>query len=286
MTEQTTPTPAEDQGTPAEDQKQPGPDADQDQPDTDQQADDQAQDQPEDQEDALSEEERLARLDDETDDDKANKPLDAVTWGSTGHAAADAALRMIQNVGLSTMDAQELLLDAAMSRDPSKVDQKALTAKIGPRRTKAIMEALETFSSDMRPRDERVSNEVWQYSNGPKALERLVRQGMEKFGPAEMQGYLMEMGKGGASAQRAVESLQAAVTGKAVSLDRQVQTEQYSAPKAAPRADASQGITSKAYVTAMEALHGNGSRLSFEARDQREQELREARRIGRANGLP
>jgi hypothetical protein len=284
MTDQTTPTPAEDQGTPAEDQEQPGPDAEgQDQPDTDQQAEDQPT---EDQEDALSEEERLARLDDETDDDKADKPLDAVTWGSTGHAAADEALRIIQNVGLSTDDAQELLLDAAMSRDPSKVDQKALTAKIGPRRTKAIMEALETFSTDMRPRDERVSNEVWQYSNGPKALERLVQQGMEKFGPAEMQGYLMEMGKGGASAQRAVESLQAAVTGKAVSLDRQVHTEQYSAPKAAPNPAESQGITSKAYVTAMEALHGNGSRLSFEARDQREQELREARRIGRANGLP
>jgi hypothetical protein len=189
-------------------------------------------------------------------------------------------------VGLSTDDAQELLLDAAMSRDPSKVDQKALTAKIGPRRTKAIMQALETFSSDMRPRDERVSNEVWQYSNGPKALERLVQQGMEKLGPAEMQGYLMEMGKGGASAQRAVESLQAAVTGKAVSLDRQVHTEQYSAPKPLLSPTASKGITSKAYVTAMEALHGNGSRLSFEARDQREQELREARRIGRENGLP
>jgi hypothetical protein len=42
MTDQITPTPAEDQGTPAEDQEQPGPDAEgQDQPDTDQQAEDQ-----------------------------------------------------------------------------------------------------------------------------------------------------------------------------------------------------------------------------------------------------
>ncbi|MGK7754384.1 hypothetical protein [Roseovarius sp. C03] len=267
-----------------EQQDQPGPGAEgQDEPGTDQQTADQPT---EDQEDPESEEERLARLDAETEDDKADKPLDAVTWGSTGHAAADEALRIIQNVGLSTDDAQDLLLDAAMSRDPSKVDQKALTAKIGPRRTKAIMEALETFSNDMRPRDERISNEVWQFSNGPKALEQLIQQGSEKLSPAEMQGYLIEIGKGGASAQRAVERLQATVKGEGVSLDRQVHTEQYSAPKAAPQPGQTKGITSKAYVTAMEALHGNGSRLSFETREQREQELREARRIGREHGLP
>lgn len=209
-----------------------------------------------------------------------------MTWGSTGHAAADEALRIIQNVGLSTDDAQDLLLDAAMSRDPSKVNQKALAAKIGPRRTKAIMEALETFSNDMRPRDERISNEVWQFSNGPKALERLIQQGSERLTPAEMQGYLIEIGKGGASAQRAVERLQATVTGKAVSLDLQVHTEQYSAPNAAPQPGQTKGITSKAHVAALDALHSNGSRLSFEARDRREQELREARRIGREHGLP
>lgn len=285
MTNQTIPTPAEDQTTAVEEQQdQPGPQAEeQDEPGADQQTDDQPT---EDQEDPESEEERLARLDAETEDDKADKPLDAVTWGSTGHAAADEALRIIQNVGLSTDAAQDLLLDAAMSRDPSKVDQKALAAKIGPQRTKAIMEALETFSNDMRPRDERISNEVWQYSNGPKALERLLQQGSEKLSPAEMQGYYIEIGKGGASAQRAVERLQAAVTGKAVSLDREVHTEQYSAPKAVPQHGQTKGITSKAYVAAMDALHGNGSRLSFEARDRREQELREARRIGREHGLP
>jgi hypothetical protein len=285
MTEQTISAPEADQSTQIE--EQPVPDQQVDAAPGEGEQDQQTDDQPnEEQEDPESEEERLARLDAETEDDKADKPLDAVTWGSTGHAAADEALRIIQNVGLSTDDAQDLLLDAAMSRDPSKVDQKALAAKIGPRRTKAIMEALETFSNDMRPRDERISNEVWQYSNGPKALERLIHQGSEKLTPAEMQGYLIEIGKGGASAQRAVERLQAAVTGKAVSLDRQVHTEQYSAPKAAPQPGQTKGITSKAYVAAMDALHGNGSRLSFEARDRREQELREARRIGREHGLP
>lgn len=275
MNEDSTPAPAEDQSVP---EGQDGQEQAQDQQDTVLEANDQA--------DAESEEERLARLDMETEDDKAEKPLDAAVWGSTGHAVADEALRIIQNVGLSTDDAQELLLDAAMSRDPAMVDQKALTAKIGPRRAKAVMQALETFSKDMRPRDRRISDEVWQYSNGPKALERLIQQGSEKLNPAEMQGYLIEIGKGGSSAQRAVERLKATVSGKPVSLDRHVHTEQYAAPRAVEKPDPAKSITSRTYVAAMQALHGNGSRLSFDARERREAELREARRIGRENGLP
>ena len=63
-------------------------------------------------------------------------------------------------------------------------------------------------------------------------------------------------------------------------------TEQYSAPKAVPQPGQTKGITSKAYVAAMDALHAPSNRLSFEARDRRERELREARRIGREHGLP
>jgi hypothetical protein len=110
------------------------------------------------------------------------------TWGSTGHAAADEALRIIQNVGLSTMTPRNSSSTPRCPVTPRKVDQKALASKIGPRRTKAIMQALETFSTDMRPRDERISNEVWQYSNGPKALERLVQQGMEKLARQRCRG--------------------------------------------------------------------------------------------------
>lgn len=285
MTEQTVSAPEAEQSTQIE--ERPSPDQQVDTAPGDGEQDQQDTDQPQaEQESAESEEERLARLDAETEDDKADKPLDAVAWGSTGHAAADEAIRIIQNVGLSTDDAQDLLLDAAMSRDPSKVDQKALAAKIGPRRTKAIMEALETFSNDMRPRDARVSNEVYQYSNGPQALGRLFEQGSQKLSPAEMQSYVIEISKGGPSAQRAVERLQVAVTGKAVPLDRKVLTEQYSAPTPTSRQDQAKGITSKAYVSALDALHGSGSRLSFEARDRREKELRAARRTGRENGLP
>jgi hypothetical protein len=101
-----------------------------------------------------------------------------------------------------------------------------------------------------------------------------------------MQGYLMEMGKGGASAQRAVESLQAAVTGKAVSLDRQVHTEQYSAPKANSQPGPDEGHHLEGVRHRDGGPARQHSRLSFDAREQREQELREARRIGRANGLP
>ncbi|MGR3795582.1 hypothetical protein [Vannielia sp. SX4] len=233
-----------------------------------------------------SEEERLAALDLETEDDKADTPLDATVWGTTGHTGADEALRTLQNVGLSTDDAKELLFEAAMARDPSMVDQKALTAKIGPRRAKAIMERLEQFARDMRPRDERVSNDLYQHANGPHAFQRLMEQASETLSTSELQGYVMEMGKGGLAAQRAVERLQAVVSGKAPSLDRHVHTEQYSAPKPMPQPEAGKGITSQAYVAAMDALHGPGSRLSFEAIDRREAELRKARRIGRENGLP
>lgn len=222
--------------------------------------------------------ERLALLDMETEDDKAGAPLDAGVWGSTGHAVADEALRTLQNCGLSTDDAVDLLLDAAMSRDPSKVDQKALAAKIGPRRAKAIMEGLEAFSREMRPKDERICNEVYQHTNGPHALQRLIAQAEAVLPPSEVQGYIMAMSKGGPSARRAVESLQAIVAGEAPLPHRRVHAEQHAA--AAPA-----GITSAAYVAALTALHGRGSRLSFEARDRREAELREARRIGRENGL-
>lgn len=232
-----------------------------------------------------AEAERLAMLDLETEADKAGTPLDAAVWGNIGHAGADEVLRMLQNSGLSTDDAVDLLGDAAMSRDPGKVDQKALTAKIGPRRAKAVMEGLEAFSRDMRPRDERISNDVYQHTNGPHNLQRLIAQAEAKMPWQQVQGYINEMGKGGASAQRAVEALRAAVTGEGASLDRRVHTEQYSAPRPVQQASAAAGITSQQYVAALEALHAPGSRLSFEARDRREAELREARQIGRNNGL-
>ncbi len=233
-----------------------------------------------------AENERLAKLDMETEDDRAGKPLDADVWGSTGHAIADEALRTLQNAGISTDDAMALLLDAAMSRDPSKVNQKALTAAIGPRRAKAIMEGLAQFSRDMRPKDERISNEVYQYSNGPHALQRLIEQASTKLSQSEIRGYVNEMGKGGSSTWRAVENLKSIVSGKAIPPDQRVLVEQYGTPKPAPAPKAVPGITSKAYFAAMEAMHGPGSRLSFEARVRREAELNENRRIGRENGLP
>jgi hypothetical protein len=239
-----------------------------------------------DQDDNENEEDRQARLDLETEDDKAQKPLDAAIWGSTGHAAADEAMRTLQNVGLSTTDAMELLWEAAMARDPGKVDPKALVAKIGPRRAKTIMQNLEAFSQDMRPKDERISNEVYQHTNGPNAFRRLIEQGSEKLSPSELQGYVLEMGKGGPSAQRAVERLKAIVSGEGAAPDRKVHTDQYTAPKPLVRPDTSKGITSKAYLAEMEALHKVGNRLGFEARDRRVADLRTARRLGRENGLP
>lgn len=227
--------------------------------------------------------ERLALLDMETEDDKAGRPLDAGVWGSTGHAVADEALRMLQNCGLSPGDAMDLLFDAAATRDPSKVDQKALAAKIGPRRAKAIMEGLEAFSREMRPKDERVRNEVYQHTNGPHALQRLIAQAEAVLPPSEVQGYILAMSQGGPTARRAVENLQAVVAGEAIPPSRRVRVEDYAVP--APQNTSASGITSAAYVTALTALHGRGSRLSFEARDRREAELREARRIGRENGL-
>lgn len=238
-----------------------------------------------DQNEQEAEAERLAALDMETEADKARAPLDASVWGSTGHAVADEALRVLQNAGLSTDDAADLLLDAAMSRDPGKVDQKALAAKIGPRRAKAIMEGLAAFSRDMRPKDERLANDVYQHTNGPHGMQRLMEQASAKLSPAEVQNYVIQIGKGGSSARRAIEGLQAGVTGEAIPLDRRVHVEQYGTAKPAPQRKVSAGITSKEYVAALDALHSPGSRLSFEARDRREAGLHEARRIGRENGL-
>lgn len=235
--------------------------------------------------DAQQEVERLAVLDLETEDDKAGIPLDARVWGSTGHAGADEAMRALQNCGLSTDDAVAFLLDAAMSRDPSKVDQKALIAKIGPRRTKSVMDGIETFSRDMRPKDERLGNDVFQYTNGSHALHRLIEQAGNKLSASEVQGHIIAINKGGSSARRAVESLRAVVSGKATALDRRVHTKQYATVTPAPQNKAADGITAKAYVDALQALHAPGNRLSFEERARREVDLHEARRIGRASGL-
>lgn len=117
------------------------------------------------------------------------------------------------------------------------------------------MDSLENFLRIMRPRDERVSNEVYQYNNGPKALGRLFEQGSQKLSPAELQRYVIGISNGGPSAQRAIGRLQAAVSGKAVPLDRKVLAEQYSATTPASQPEQAKGITSKAYVSAMVALH-------------------------------
>lgn len=254
-----------------------------DQPPSDQDSDEQFQREADGE--AQQEAERLATLDLETEAEKAGTPLDASAWGTTGHAGADEAMRTLQNAGLSTGDAMEFLLDAAMSRDPSKVDQTALVAKIGSRRAKSIMEGLEAFSREMRPKDERLGNDVFQHTNGPHGLHRLIEQAGEKLSAAEVQGYMLAVSKGGPTARRAVESLQAILSGEATPLDRRVHTQQYADPAPSPQTKASAGITAKAYVAALEAMNAPGSRLSFEARDRREAELNEARRIGRMSGI-
>lgn len=187
--------------------------------------------------------ERLALLDMETEDDKAGRPLDTGVWGSTGHPGVDAALQRLQNSGLTTDDAVALLYDAAAARDPGMVDRKALEAKIGPRRTRAIMDTLTAFSKEMQPKDARIRGEVYQLTNGPHELRRLIAHAEQVLPASEVQDYVRALGKGGAAARRAVENLQAIAAGEADRRHRRVNFDQAPAePRGKPA-----GITSAEY---------------------------------------
>ena len=130
-------------------------------------------------------------------------------------------------------------------------------AKIGPRRTKAIIESIKAYTSEMRRKDQRLSDEVYQHTNGPNAYRRLIEQATDVLSQSEVQGYVLQIAKGGSSAQRAIEGLQSRISGEAVSPDRHAHTSQYRQPKPAAQPSKPTGITSKAYLQAMQALHAD-----------------------------
>jgi len=101
-----------------------------------------------------------AKADKTAEDEKDKTPLDTETWGSTGHEGADAALGLLQNAGVTPEEAKAMLFDAVSEGDLSKVDWKAVEAKIGADKTKLVKIGAEGFLRDTATRNTQIIKDI------------------------------------------------------------------------------------------------------------------------------
>lgn len=78
-------------------------------------------------------------------DDPKEKPLDLTVWESTGSEVGDAVLTKLQNSGVTPEEAKELLYDAVVAKDLTKIDKAALTAKVGEASATIILDGVKSF---------------------------------------------------------------------------------------------------------------------------------------------
>lgn len=89
-------------------------------------------------------EEAAAKAKEEEEARKA-EPLNTEVWGDTGSEAGNDILKILQDSGVTPEDAKVLLYDASVTGDISKIDQKALAAKVGDAQARIILRGAEQF---------------------------------------------------------------------------------------------------------------------------------------------
>jgi len=142
-----------------------------------------------------------AAADKQEQSDKDKTPLDHEVWGTTGHEGADAALGLLQNAGVTPDEAKGLLFDAVSSGDLSKVDWKAVEAKVGADKTKLVRIGAESFLKDTADRNTAIIKEVATVAGSKENWDTAAAWAKANLDDGVLGEYKMMIDSGGAQAR-------------------------------------------------------------------------------------
>jgi hypothetical protein len=224
-------------------------------------------------------------LEQPTDNELANVPLDTHTWGDAGHDGGNQVLQTLQNFGMDFVVAEEILGEAAYSRDASLVDQKALIKSVGKARAAKIMKGLTQYVGHLKGQEQNVANAVFPVVNGKANWGKIVDHAQATLSPQQWNTYEKELSKGGNAATKAAEILAAGYRKGSAPQARVTSTATPAAAAAATAAahPSGVGITRAQMVTQLDSLHS--SSLPPAAIAKRDRAIRQARNLGKQNGL-
>jgi len=134
-------------------------------------------------------------------DEKDKTPLDLAVWGTTGHEGADAALGLLQNAGVTPAEAKTLLFDAVSSGDLSKVDMKALEAKIGVDKAKLVMNGAKEFVKETSDRNTSIIKDISTVAGGDENWTKVAAWAKANMDGDALSEYREMIDSGGAQAR-------------------------------------------------------------------------------------
>lgn len=93
---------------------------------------------------------------------------------SYGHAGADAAVSMLKESGVTVDEAKSIFAEVAKTNDISKIDYKALEAKVGKTKADLIVAGVKDYYSAELGKAEAIKNAVHTVVGGEESLKKIT----------------------------------------------------------------------------------------------------------------
>ena len=93
---------------------------------------------------------------------------------SYGHAGADAAVSMLKESGVTVDEAKSIFAEVAKTNDVSKIDYKALEAKVGKTKADLIVAGVKDYYSAELGKAEAIKNAVHTVVGGEESMQKIT----------------------------------------------------------------------------------------------------------------
>lgn len=140
----------------------------------------------------------------EPDDDT---PLDVAKWGDTGTETGNAVLQLLQNSGVDTSTAKELLFDAVSEGDVTKIDKAKLEAKVGKVKAHLILTGVTAFIGEKRSEAEAIIKTAHDTVGGKDNWTKITEWANKSVDKAELDELRGMIDAGGRQAKLAAAEL-------------------------------------------------------------------------------
>ena len=136
-----------------------------------------------------------------------DKPLDTAVWGDTSSENGNAVLALLQNSGVTPDEAKALLFDAVQAGDLSKVDRKALEAKVGKDKATIILTGADNFIKEQKAAAQAIVTDLHKEVGGEKNWKTIADWANKAMPDEELEQYRGMINAGGLQSKMAAKEL-------------------------------------------------------------------------------
>ncbi len=142
-------------------------------------------------------------------DPKKEAPLDTAVWGDTSSENGNAVLTLLQNAGVTPVEAKGLLFDAVQAGDLSKVDRKALEDRLGKANATIVMTGADNFIKEQKSKANAIVAELHTEVGGKDNWQKVAAWANENVPAEEIEEFRAMINGGGMKAKMAARELKA-----------------------------------------------------------------------------